>query len=166
VRPESPQDDRLLAGLQRELTRLGTDLRLMAEARWELARVELRASIYQGRRLAILLVIGGILVLASLPVAAVAASQFLAQTVGMSFLFWLIIWAVGLATGGIAIAWSAWRRFRRDFVGIEETLEELREDLQWLQDFRTGGGISGDMGSDMEGDKRDDTGPSDPPNAQ
>jgi hypothetical protein len=28
----------------------------------------------------------------------------------------------------------AWRRFRRNFIGLRETLEELREDVLWLKE--------------------------------
>ena len=30
------------------------------------------------------------------------------------------------------VGWLAWRRFRRHFVGLEESLEVLREDRAWI----------------------------------
>ena len=42
---------------------------------------------------------------------------------------------MGLLVAAALVAWLAWRRFRRRFVGLEETLEELREDLVWLQEW-------------------------------
>jgi uncharacterized membrane protein YqjE len=31
--------------------------------------------------------------------------------------------------------WRAWRTFRRRFIGFEETLEELREDAEWIREW-------------------------------
>jgi hypothetical protein len=46
---------------------------------------------------------------------------------------------LGLLTAAALVGWLAWRRFRRQFTGLEETLEELREDLVWLQEWSRGG---------------------------
>ena len=43
----------------------------------------------------------------------------------------------------LAAGYCAWRRFRRRFIGLRETLEELREDLVWLQEKAEGGHRSG-----------------------
>jgi hypothetical protein len=36
----------------------------------------------------------------------------------------------------ILLAWSARRRYRREFTGLRETLEELREDMEWLREWQ------------------------------
>ena len=51
---------------------------------------------------------------------------------------WLLIFAGGLLILAVAGGYLAWRRFRRRFIGLRETLEELREDLLWLRE--EGGG--------------------------
>ena len=33
------------------------------------------------------------------------------------------------------VGWLAWRRFRRRFLGLEQTIEELREDAAWLREW-------------------------------
>ena len=46
---------------------------------------------------------------------------------------WLAIFAGGLVTAAILGGYCAWRRFCRRFVGLRETLEEIREDMLWLR---------------------------------
>jgi len=40
-----------------------------------------------------------------------------------------------LLVAGLVVGWAAWRRFRRQRVMLRETLEELREDLVWLEEW-------------------------------
>ncbi len=49
---------------------------------------------------------------------------------------WLLIFGAGLLLSAVASALLAWRRFCRRLVGLQETLEELREDLIWLREGR------------------------------
>ena len=47
---------------------------------------------------------------------------------------WLLIFGAGLLLAAVVMVLLAWRRFRCRFVGLQETLEELREDLIWLRE--------------------------------
>jgi hypothetical protein len=138
-----PADKPLLADLRAELAGLGAELREMAAARWELARLELAADLRSARRLAICWLAAGALALAVLPLLAVALADTLDGCGQISRGGWLLRLAGGLLVLAGAGGWLAWRRFRRQFFGLRETLEELREDLVWLQE---GGRMKGEGG--------------------
>lgn len=128
-------DRPLFADAQAELARLAGEVRRMAGLRWQLARLELDASARRLRRLAILVTAAFVMILTSLPILVVAVACLLPEAFRPYFL-----WAVGgalLCGGGVGLAagWRAWRRFRRERFGLEETLEELREDLVWLEEW-------------------------------
>ena len=48
---------------------------------------------------------------------------------------WLLIFGAGLLLLSGLGSYLAWRRFRRKFIGLRETLEELREDTTWLHEW-------------------------------
>jgi len=128
-------DRPLFADAQAELARLAADLRRMAGLRWQLARLELDASARRIARLAILLAAASVMVFTSLPILVVAGACLLPEAVRPYFL-----WAIGgaLLCGGVlglVAGWRAWRRFRKERFGLEETLEELREDLVWIEEW-------------------------------
>ncbi len=131
-----PADKPLLADLRAELAALGGELREMAAARWELARLELAADLRSARRLAICWLAAGVAALAVLPLLAVALAEALAGCGGISRGGWLLRLAAGLLVLAGAGGYLAWRRFRRRFLGLRETLEELQEDLLWLREGR------------------------------
>ena len=131
-----PQDsDRLFTPLLADLDRLRGDLHGLALAHWRLAQIELQAALTEARRLAIGGVAAGLLALVSLPVLVVALAEALDGRQGISRLGWLAIFGGVLLIGGVAAGWLAWRRFRSRFVGLEETLDELREDAHWLRQW-------------------------------
>jgi protein-S-isoprenylcysteine O-methyltransferase Ste14 len=53
----------------------------------------------------------------------------------MSRQSWLTIFGLGLLGLGILLGFLAWWTFRRRFTALEETLEEIREDLVWLSEW-------------------------------
>jgi len=139
-------DRPLFADAHAELTRLAGEVRRMAGLRWQLARLEVDASARRLRRLAILLAAGAVTVFTSLPILVVAGAWLLPQPARPWFLG--VVGGVLLLGGflGLAAGWRAWRRFRRERFGLEETLEEIREDLVWLEEW-TGRRDRGDPGS-------------------
>ena len=124
----------LLADLRAELGALGGELREMAAARWELARLELEADLLSAKRLAIAWLAAAVMAIAALPLVAVCLAEALDGCGHIARGGWLLIFAGGLLILALAGSHLAWRRFRRRFVGLQETLEELREDLVWLQE--------------------------------
>ena len=136
----------LFARVKNEFGSMGADLKEMAALRWRLAQLELQAAVGLVKGLAIRLVVVGIAGIVSLPVLVVAAATALDQCLGVSYLGWLLIFGTGLLAGSIAGGYLAWRWFRRRFSGVEQSLEELHEDLLWLKQW------SGDEGGGEEED--------------
>ncbi len=129
TRPERP----LWADLSDEVGSVQADLRQMLALRWQLSRLEVEAAVAQIKRLSIGLLICAVMLLVALPILAVAAAWWLDRLKVWEILLgtWLLIFGSGLLLGGIAGGYLAWRRFRRRFAGMEQTLEELREDGVW-----------------------------------
>jgi hypothetical protein len=126
----------LFSELTEEVARAGAELREMALLRWQLAWLELNASIATVKRLAIALAMVVVALLTALPLLAVWAAQTLAVWPGgLDARHWLLIFAVVLLAAGGLGGWMAWRRFRHQFTGMEETIEELREDSVWLREW-------------------------------
>ena len=71
----------------------------------------------------------------ALPIFVVAAAEWLDGRMGVTYLGWLAIFGAGLSIGGVVIGYLVWRSFRRRFHGIEQTLEEFREDGVWLKEW-------------------------------
>jgi uncharacterized membrane protein YqjE len=128
-------DRPLVADAQAELAQLAADLRRMAEIRWQLARLELDSALGQAKRLAIAWGIAAVMLATGLPVAVICVARFLPERAQV---YWLFAFGPVLVLAAILVAWWAWRRFRRKFVGLEETLEELREDQVWCREWLGG----------------------------
>ncbi len=124
-----------LADLKGEIASLGADAKEMAALRLELARLEVRTAAAQAKRLAIGLAVAAVMLLGALPILAVAAAEQLDGRLGIATAGWLAIFGLVLLIGGAACGYRAWRCFRRGFAGIEQTLEELREDAVWLKQW-------------------------------
>jgi hypothetical protein len=128
--PERP----LLADVREEINALKEELREMASARWELARLELAADLRAVKRLAVVWTATVVMSLSALPLAAVWAAETLSGCWGISRGHWLLMFAAGLLLAAVLGGYCAWRRFCRKFVGLRETIEELREDFVWLRE--------------------------------
>ncbi len=133
--PTDSQRKPLLADLSHEAAGLLAELRGLGQARWRLLRLELLASLQQVRRLAIICAVAFAAIATSLPVCVVAVGDALAGVFGIPRWGWLLILAAALVLCASLAAWLAYCRFRRDFTGIAESLEELREDEIWLREI-------------------------------
>jgi len=129
--PERP----VLDQLKEEVAGLGAELRQMAALRWQLARLELDADLRQLRRLAISLAAAAGLAMGAFALVSVAAAELLQAWLGGSRAVWLAALAAGLCVGAGFTGWAAWQTFRRRFLGLRETLEELREDAVWIGEW-------------------------------
>ena len=87
------------------------------------------------RQLAIVLGLVAAMTLTALPLLAGCLARLLDGRLGVSVTGWLAIFGFGLLIFAAAGGYLAWRRFRRRFVGLEQTIEELREDLVWLGEW-------------------------------
>lgn len=129
-----PADRPLLADIRKELDAVAGELRDMAAARWELARLELQADARSIKRLAIAGAAAGLMALMALPLLAVCLAELLDGYGNIVRAGWLLIFGVGLLLTAVAVVVFARWRFRRRFVGLQETLEEIREDVLWLRE--------------------------------
>ena len=116
-----------------ELGSLGAEAREMLRLRWDLAELELRSDARLIGRSAVVLAIAALMALTALPVLAVSVAEMLDGLLGVSRTGWLLMTGLGLLAGGSAAACLVWLHFRRRFIGLEQTLEELREDALWVK---------------------------------
>lgn len=142
-------DRPLLADLQEQAARLRAELEQMLALRWQLAKLELEASAGSIKRLAVGLAAAAVLALTGLPILAVWAAALLDARLPLEGISWLPVFGFVLLAAAALAGWLAWRHFRRRFVGLEETLEELREDLVWLREW-TGRGETEEESSEGE----------------
>ena len=70
-----------------------------------------------------------------LPILTVALAAWLDGRWGLSFAGWAAMLGLAFLIAGAAGGYATWRRFRQRFVGMAETLDELREDLLWLREW-------------------------------
>ncbi len=115
--------------------RLFPQLAEMLSARRELAELEVRTDVASAKRLAVGGAIGAVLALCGLPLLLVAAAETLAVQFGHDHLGWLLGLGIAAIVIGLLIVWRAWRRFRTSFIGLEQSLAELKEDLAWLREW-------------------------------
>ena len=128
-------------------------LREMAAARLELARLEIAADLLSAKRLAVAWLVALVMALTSLPLVAVWLAEVLGELTGIPRGGWLLGFAACLLLAAGVGGYLAWRRFRRNFLGLRETLEELREDVLWLKE-KSGSGNAERKTSDKQGNKR------------
>jgi hypothetical protein len=128
-------DPLAFAELGRQLGRLVADVREMLALRWKLARLELREAAVSMRRLAVALAVAAALSTAGLSALAVAWAESLDRHLGLSREAWLTVFGLGLLGLGVLSGSLAWWVFHRRFAAMEETIEEVREDLIWLSEW-------------------------------
>jgi len=95
--------------------------------------LELGAAVTDIRRLVVAIVVAALLLLISVPVLIVAGADLLAGLFDIDRTGWLLIEFATLVVAAAATAWLGWRGFQSRFVGLEETLEVLREDVAWAE---------------------------------
>ena len=131
----SESEKTLFGDIKEEARSLGGELAELATLRWQLAQAELRSDLTAARRLAVWLAIVAVMALTSLPLLAVCLAELLGGWLGISRAGWLLIFALGLLAAAVPIGIFAWRGFRRRFTGMQESLDELREDIVWLKEW-------------------------------
>ena len=100
--------------------------------RWRLVRLELGTALVALRRLSISMAIALWLAASVLPVAAVLGAEALSRAAELDRLAGLAIVGGAMLVLAALIAVVAWLLFRRQWRGVEQTLEFLREDAEWL----------------------------------
>jgi uncharacterized membrane protein YqjE len=121
--------------LRHDLTSLAAELREMAAARWELARLELLSQRNRLSGLIVVCVAAAVMALTALPLLAWCLADSLDGWCNVPRAGWLVGFSVGLLLAAALSSYCAVRRFRRHVTGLQETLEELREDTLWLREW-------------------------------
>ena len=125
----------LLSALGRQTRRLGRDLREFLVARWLLLEVELRETGAGLRRLVLLSVFVTIVFLSGWTLLLVAMSDMLDGLGGLSRAAWAGILGGSFVLMAIAGTIVALRWLRGTLRGLEQSLEELREDAAWIREW-------------------------------
>ncbi|MBN1911410.1 MAG: phage holin family protein [Pirellulales bacterium] len=133
--PEPDSKRPLLADLREELRRLGVDLRESVALRWQLALIEIKSDLRSAAWLVGWLIAAAVLLLCGLPVLVIWLAGRFAQWFDVSRDTCLLVFGLVLIVSALLIGLFAWRRFRRRFIGLEQTLEELREDARWIREW-------------------------------
>jgi protein-S-isoprenylcysteine O-methyltransferase Ste14 len=132
VNPERP----LLEDVEQQVRGLVADVHKFLLLRWQLARLEIESAVAVAKRLAVVAGIAAVMGLTGLPLLAASAAELLDGRLGLSRTGWLVMLGSGLLVIAAMVGWIAWRRFRQEWRGLEETLEELREDLFWFREWQ------------------------------
>jgi putative superfamily III holin-X len=115
--------------------RTWSDLAETLDLRRKLAEAELKSDVAASKRLAVVGSVGVVLALSGLPLLLTALAFQLAAVTNVGFAAWLAILGGPLFAVGLAVVFLAWRRFRREFLALATTRQELREDLLWLREW-------------------------------
>ena len=118
-----------------ELVRSWSELTEMISLRRQLAEAEIRSDVALARRVVIVGGIGLVVVLCGLPVLLVSLALQFENWIGADSPFWSIFFGIGLVAAGALTIWTVWRRFRHEFLGLRESMAELKEDLIWLREW-------------------------------
>jgi uncharacterized membrane protein YqjE len=111
-----------------------SELREMFGLRSQLAQAEIRSDPAATRRLAIVGGFGLIAVLIGLPLLVSVVTARIDEALQLGFPWVSVTVAVALLGIGLLVGWAAWRRFRFEFLGLRDSLQEIQEDLIWLRD--------------------------------
>ena len=128
-------DRPLLAEAKEEIRSLFGELREMIGLRWQLARLEILADARSVAWLAVILLIAAAMIMTALPVLVVYFAEVLDGWTGVPRMVWLPVFGLGLLSTATLGGYLAWSRFRRRWIGLRETLEELHEDAVWLREW-------------------------------
>ncbi|MGE0537568.1 MAG: phage holin family protein [Pirellulales bacterium] len=112
--------------------RLRADVAAALDVRWRLVRLELGTALVAVRRLSIALAVAIWIAASVLPLAAVLGADALARAAELDRLAALAIVGGAMLLMSSLAAAIAWWRFRRQWRGVEQTLEFVREDTEWL----------------------------------
>ena len=110
-------------------------LRELLDSRLALAKLEVQHDIACSRRLGIIAGTGSVVAIIGLTFLSFVLANYLAALTQTDPLWWQLGFGVVMVTAGTTAIFFSWRSFRREFSGLRETLDELREDQRWLSEL-------------------------------
>ena len=117
-----------------ETSKPWADVARMLELRRELAEAEIKSDVAATKRLAIVGGSAAVAALSGLPLLLTVVALQVDRYFELTFPWTAVCLGLLLLIFGALLGWSAWLRFRHDFLGLHESLDELREDLIWLRE--------------------------------
>ncbi len=130
-----PETEPPLAELRTAADAVGSELRELVDLRLQLARLEIESDARAIKRLAAIVSAAAVLILTAMPLAASCAAEWLDGRLGIGRAGWLLWMALILLGSGGALGGVVWRRLRRGFTLLDQTRQELREDLVWMGEW-------------------------------
>lgn len=128
-------EDSLFSPLVRQVEGFSNEVQAMFRARAELLGLELQAARSTATRVIVSVLLGLFGLVVTIPIVVVALAWQIARWFDLDLL--VVLW---VATGmllvvSVGLILLAWRRYRRDFHGLEDSIAELREDMLWMQEW-------------------------------
>ena len=121
--------------LRENLDALGRDVRESVVLRCRLAMIELKANLTKLGILAVLFALALVGFMTGVAVLAVWIAELLDECAPLYAKLWTMIVGLTALVVSLVVGWCAWRYLRRRWVGLEQTLEELREDIAWFKEW-------------------------------
>lgn len=121
--------------LRENLNTLSRDARESIVLRCRLATLEIKADLANLRSLSVVLILALTGLLTGISVLAVWVAELLNRYVPLVADLWTMIVGTTAIVLSLLFALFAWFRFRRRWIGLEQTLEELHEDITWLKEW-------------------------------
>lgn len=112
-----------------------SDVIEMATLRWQLAELEVRSDVAAARRFGFIGGTGIVAAITSLPILTMVLAGQLDTYLAQRFPWVTLSAGCMLLIGGLLASWLGWRRFRGEFLGLRESLDECREDFIWLREW-------------------------------
>ena len=121
--------------LRENLDALSREVRESVVLRCRLAMLELKANLTKLSILAVLFAFALVGFMTGVAVLAVWIAELLDECAPLYAKLWTMIVGLTALVVSLVVAWCAWRYLRRRWVGLEQTLEELREDIAWFKEW-------------------------------
>lgn len=123
------------APLVEDVRRSWAELTEMFALRRRLAEAELRSDLATSKKLAWTAGSGIVAALTGLSVLVMAVASFADRYWDLAFPWVSTTAGAALIVGGLFFAWASWWNFRRELLGFEQSIAELKEDLVWLREW-------------------------------
>lgn len=127
----------------RGMAALAQDTTAIAELQAKLAALDLKDGSKSLRNAAVLAAVGGVLLLACLPVGMIGLAELLVYAGWQRWISYLTTGAVGLVLG-LLLLWFCWLAVRKAAGSFKRSREELSRNVEWFRQALRRGSVAGD----------------------
>ncbi|MDP6442243.1 MAG: phage holin family protein [Pirellulaceae bacterium] len=121
------------SGLLRELRRTARDASEMVQLRRRLLEAEVRSDLNATKRLALRASLALLALSTGLSTALVAVLLQIETATGDTDHVGMLVVGVSLIFAAVATVWLAFGAWRRDWLGLRDSIDELKRDADWLK---------------------------------